>query len=107
MNIYYILDENKNPIPCDDGGWIKLYEGKQEERRVGRDEIDDYDISTVFLALDHNFWGGEPLVFETMIFDKNGDEIYLRRYSTWTEAEKGHKKAVQWVKDGCKDEDME
>jgi hypothetical protein len=28
------------------------------------------------------------------------DEIYCRRYSTWQEAEEGHRKAIEWVKEG-------
>ena len=30
---------------------------------------------------------------------------YQERYATWKEAEEGHKRAVQWVKEGCKEDD--
>jgi len=50
-------------------------------------------VSTVFLGLDHNWGSGPPLVFETMVFDDYGaGECY--RWSTWDEAEQGHKDAV-------------
>lgn len=40
-----------------------------------------------------------------MVFDNedSADGIYLDRYCTWQEAEEGHKKAIQWVKDTYKD----
>jgi hypothetical protein len=70
---------------------------------IGEDDIDNHRISTVWLGLNHRWNSGPPLLFETMVF-KNGDmaEEYCDRYSTWKEAEEGHEKAIQWVKDGCK-----
>lgn len=47
-------------------------------------------ISTVFLGLDHSFWGGPPLIFETMLFPRWGGEEYQERYSTEREALDGH-----------------
>lgn len=70
-----------------------------ERRRVGRDEIDNIVISTVFLGIDHGFGISErPILFETMIFDESGNEVYCRRYYTWDEAEAGHHEAVEFVK---------
>ena len=51
-------------------------------------------VSTVFLGLDHSFGGGPPLLFETMIFD-GGEEEHCVRYSTWQQAEEGHKEACK------------
>jgi hypothetical protein len=51
-------------------------------------------VSTVFLGLDHSFGEGPPQLFETMIFGGEHDE-YQERYSTWDEAEAGHKKACK------------
>lgn len=101
MNIYYKLDENKNVIPstmeeCN----IMLMEG---DRIVAEDFINEKRISTVFLCIDHNFYGKLPLVFETMVFDKNYHELYCRRYPTWKDAKEGHKQAIKWVEDGCND----
>ena len=44
-------------------------------------------VSTVFLGLDHRH--GDPLLFETMIFD-GGKDDYQVRTSTWGQAEAAH-----------------
>lgn len=58
-----------------------------------------YRVSTVWLGLDHSFFGGPPLIFETMIFE--GESFTTRgqwRYSTAEEAMRGHMRAVRWLK---------
>ena len=63
----YILD-GKIPVPCDNIiEWGRWYE--KADRHVGSNLINGARISTVFLGMDHN-WneGGEPILFETMIF---------------------------------------
>lgn len=108
---YYKLDENKNAVPCSFCEWIKGLEelhGKNT-KHVAEDIIDGKWISTIWLGLDHNWCdNGPPLIFETMVFIENGSgqEIYCERYSTWQEAEEGHKHAMQWVKDGFKHEGL-
>ena len=71
--------------------------------RVAIDTIDNKVISTVFLATNHNYGTGKPLLFETMVFCDDYEAVhqYCERYSTWDEAVEGHKRIVQWVKDGC------
>ena len=59
---------------------------------------DDIRVSTVWLGLDHNFAiGGEPLIFETMIFGGVND-MDMWRYSTEAEARAGHEVAVRTVR---------
>lgn len=101
----WILDENNNAIPATLMEWGEFLETPADRRRIGRDEIDGLLISTVFLGLDHSFDGSLD-IFETMVFshEGSGNEIYCDRYATWKEAEEGHKKAVQWVIDGCKED---
>lgn len=96
MNGKYILDGH-NPVECDDViEWGKWFE--TANRHVAKDEIGNVKISTVFLGLDHNYISGSyPVLFETMIFGGEHDS-YQERYSTWEEAEEGHKKAVELVK---------
>lgn len=107
---HYKLDENKNPIPCSMEEWAEQleYMHKTKTKHVVKEIINGKFISTIWLGLNHN-WGNNnlPLLFETMVFaDINtGCEEYCDRYSTWKEAEEGHKKAVEWVKNGCKEED--
>lgn len=91
--MHYILN-GKEAVKVDMMIWAKwLEETPIEERTVAKDEISDVHISTVFIGLDHNF-NGPPHIFETMVFEpeNGGDETY--RYSTWKEAEKGHKELV-------------
>lgn len=56
------------------------------------------EISTIFLGLDHNYWGGPPLLFETMTFhasDNIDHDSRQDRCSTWLEAEEMHKQMVK------------
>ena len=87
--------------------WTKQFEdmSKADNRHVSEDYVGSYHISTVWLGLDHNYFGGRPLLFETMVFNEGSlGDIYMDRYTTWDESVEGHKKAVQWVKDGCKND---
>ena len=110
----FILDENKNVIPATLLEWGAWLEDKNNRKHkiVKQEEVNGLEVSTVFIGLDHghpvfctDIRNYKPLIFETMIF-KDQDEVgYCDRYSTWQEAEEGHAKAVQWVKDGCVEED--
>lgn len=106
--MYYKLDENKNVIPSSLEEWASFIEGDlpTNYRQAGRDVINNMTISTIFIGLCHNYNPRSkiPIVFETMIFDIEGKDIYQERYSTWKQAEKGHQRAIQWLKEGCKDE---
>jgi hypothetical protein len=93
----YILQGTK-PVPCPDlltwGRWLERF-----ERHVGETFLSDGTrVSTVFLGLDHSFsryedGPHEPVLFETMVFGgPNNEEMY--RYSTWEEAEVGHREMV-------------
>jgi hypothetical protein len=58
-----------------------------------------YRVSTVWLGLDHSFFGGPPLIFETMIFGGDRDtDLMMWRYSTADEAMRGHVRAVRFLK---------
>jgi hypothetical protein len=85
----YILDEHGEPVSCDDTlAWGRWFEAA--DRQLAHDEIEGGGrVSTVFLGLDHNFGGGPPLLWETMVFggplDGEGD-----RYASRTAALRGH-----------------
>jgi hypothetical protein len=100
MRLFYTLDDKKNPVACTLETWGTMYENP-EFKRVAFDEVDGLDISTVFLGIDHNHFGGLPILFETMVFDKQGDTLFQDRYHTWDEAVKGHENTKEWVKNGC------
>ena len=103
---HYILDENNNVIPGSPIEWSILLRDKKRTT-VKKDDIDRYHVSTVFLGIDYHFYEDNIVhVFETMIFDsENHDSDYCERYATWKEAEEGHERAIQWIKNGCKKED--
>lgn len=63
-------------------------------------QIGEVTVSTVFLCIDHNFGGGEPLLFETMVFGVRDKYRYTERYHTWAEAEEGHARIVAMIKRG-------
>jgi hypothetical protein len=87
---YWILNENNEPITVDLMTWAKWLE-HFDNRIVAFTQITSHvQVSTVFLSLDHNFFGeGPPLLFETMIFGGERSE-YQCRWSTWDEAKRGH-----------------
>jgi len=68
-------------------------------RIVAQTEVGlDVTVSTVFLGLDYSFGGKVPILFETMVFyGKNGGDE--KRYSTWEEAEVGHNKMVEKIRE--------
>ena len=91
--MYYILKYRK-PIHCDDVmKWGKWFE-RSRRRRVRLTYLDGCRISTAFLGLDHNYSGGRPLLFETMIFGLLEDDEYQTRCTTHRQALQMHKDAV-------------
>jgi hypothetical protein len=53
-------------------------------------------VSTVWLGLNHNYIGGPPLIFETMLFGpKSLDTLDMDRYATEAQAIAGHKQMVK------------
>lgn len=76
---------------------------------VSKTEVNDYEVSTVWLGIDHGFGKGAPLIFETMVFTRgsNGDVPYDEwcwRYSTLEEAELAHESIVTALSEGRKPE---
>ncbi len=106
---FYILIDKK-PVPVPMMEWALWFENAGEERIVKKDDIDGKHVSTVFLGLDHRWVSFSadivPQIFETMIFSPGGyAEIYCTRCATWEEAEAQHQKAIEWIKEGCKDDE--
>ena len=108
INTFY-LNLDKTTRPCSLEEWGNQLEEmrKSNTKHVADEIVNGLRVSTVWLGLNHDFSElGQPLLFETMIFPEEGRdsiELYLDRYATWQEAEEGHKKAVEWVKDECND----
>lgn len=94
----------KRPVPCSLDEWSERL--GRNDHRLALDYIGRAKISTVFLAIDHNFSDeGPPLLFETLVFggDRDG-EMY--RYATWEEAETGHKQLVDSIQQEMLDKDI-
>ncbi len=96
MSDKYILI-NKKPVAEPDllawAGWFET-----AERHVAKDQLGDVKVSTVFLGVDHSFGHGPPLLFETMVFGGSLDQE-MNRYSTWEQAEAGHREMLRRVKE--------
>jgi len=77
---HYILDENLEPVLCEDPtlwtGWFF-----NTDRRVQQDDFSGVCVSTIFLGLDHQFGDGPPLLYETMVFGGKYDQ-WCRRHPT-------------------------
>lgn len=93
--MYYILVDQKPVEVSDVLTWGEWFENA--DRHVAQTAVRGVRISTVFLGVDHSFGDGPPMLFETMVFGGPMDEE-MARYSTWEEAEAGHKEMVQEVK---------
>lgn len=90
---------DKKIIPCDNSDeWEKFY--TSSERIISRTRVGKYEVSTVFLGINHSSNNESPLFFETMIFYKRNGKIlqstmnYQTRCGTYDEALKMHR-------DGC------
>jgi hypothetical protein len=89
MSGKYIL-KNRIAVPCDDiHTWGQFME-QPNARRVKWDAmLGGVSVSTVFLGLDHAYGGGKPMLFETMVFGGEFDQLQ-ERCSTYVEAEIQH-----------------
>jgi hypothetical protein len=96
----YILDAAGDPVPCDDLlTWARWFETADRQLAESKDEGADPDgvrVSTVFLALDHNYGVGAPVLWETMVFGGplNGE---MERYTSKAEAIAGHQRMCERV----------
>ena len=96
---HYILDGHEVRV-VDLITWAEWFDRAGWRRVVAKTWVNQVEVSTVFLGLDHSPGGdGPPLLFETMIFGGANNEAQWR-YSTWDEAEAGHWSAVKSIGGG-------
>lgn len=102
-HFYYILNGHE-PVPVSPKVFAPWFHKHIADRHVAEDFVGDprtaqvVRISTVFLGLNHNFGSeGPPTLFETMVFGGKVDGAQVR-YSTWNEAEAGHRIMVEQVR---------
>lgn len=96
---------DRQGIPICDTAEVERLLRDMSYKRVARSKVisaadpaKSFDVSTVWLGLDHSFGGGIPLIFETMVFAE-GDSMDLdcRRYATEEQARGGHVETVAVV----------
>lgn len=72
-------------------------------RRIRETFVGPYKISTLWLGVDHNFFGGDEIhIFETMIFcdaEKDNLHCHMERCSTLEEAIICHEKTVKLLQE--------
>lgn len=107
---HYILDADHRPVKVSLMEWAKWYEAA--DRRVAATETKLFWISTVFLGINHQWRKGPPLIFETMVFEREAHDhpqfvgLKVReeldgeqwRYASWDAAVVGHAATVRRVK---------
>ena len=93
MELWALGPDGRTPILLRDGE----YPEAKQDTRVALDTLPDGKVvSTIFLCVDHQFGGGPPLLFETMVFTnaKDHTDVDFERTSTWDEAEQAHRQMV-------------
>jgi hypothetical protein len=84
-------------VEIDAATWASL--NTPEVRRVARTSVGAITVSTVWLGINHNVTTcGDPLIFETAVFDEAGETGAVRRYATREQAERGHAEVVALVR---------
>jgi hypothetical protein len=79
---YWILDENDQMIQVDLMTWAMWIETGRN-RVIKQETFGDYQVSTVFLGLDHNFsHQGPPVLWETIAFIATEPKMVLGRLLT-------------------------
>lgn len=91
---YILVDGEPVPEP-DILKWSDWFE--RSDRKLARDEFDDYYVSTIFMGTDHNYDDtGPPILWETMVFGgKLADE--QERYTSRADALRGYARMVKRV----------
>jgi hypothetical protein len=109
MKHYILLPDRTVAQVPDLMEWATWFE--TADRDVAKTETELHIISTVFLGLDHSFSRkGPPILFETMVFSRDAhpcdlfgrtvevhESLDCFRYSSWDDAEAGHRATVSRV----------
>lgn len=101
---------DKDGIPITIEEWGRL-NADRDYSQIDRTKILDgvnpssaFDVSTVWLGLDHGGGSGAPVIFETMVFAEGSSmDVECRRYCTEAEAVAGHVEMVAYVASELRD----
>jgi hypothetical protein len=98
----YTLDAEHNTIPLPEGVAHPML--PESRRRVALETVRGCTVSTVFLGVNHQWGDGPPILFESAVYRGRGRGqkgwSIAARYSTWQQAEDGHKYVVEMIKRG-------
>lgn len=102
MNAHLWYDRQGQPINSEQANTLL---GDPAYKRVALTEITsssdqgaNYQVSTVWLGVNHSFDDEPPIIFETMVFaDGNMQDQYMDRYATEEQARAGHAETVTVV----------
>lgn len=101
--LYYLLDETGTPQPTRDTYACEQLLRNVKACTVGRTHITfrghNVEVSTVFLVIDHAFFGGDPVLWETMLFCTSNKQLngFQERYTSRFEALFGHLLATEYA----------
>jgi hypothetical protein len=93
---YYVLVDGEPLRVSDVRAWAHWFE--TADRSVACTDVGPGRVSTVFLGIDHNYFSGPPVLWETMIFDVPGVECRQWRYTSRAAAVAGHAEAVDMAR---------
>lgn len=95
----YKLDQAGEPIECDDlREWASWFQDEPKDRIVCKEKVGESLVSTVFLALDHQFGDGPPVLWETLVFEGPWGGQMDRCCGTRANAMAMHRRMVELVK---------
>lgn len=98
MDLFFVLDDNHNPVAVEDTKkWAQWMFDNEDNRRVGLTQIGSVLVSTIFLGIAHCYANDKPLLFETMVFGLSEDNLVYRT-TTWEEAVAQHEAACEKVR---------
>ena len=70
MKRYILSKDGETPVESTNNDEWGVFMWNINNRRVALETINGITISTVFLGMDHNYFGGSPILWETMVFDE-------------------------------------
>jgi len=99
---YFILDEHKNPIPCNFNEWCDYQHNVdiKHNKVIGSEKNKNFELNTIFFGISMDVDPSDkynPFLFSTIIVDENTKEIYKVLSNSWIDAHIEHLKASDWL----------
>lgn len=94
----YRLNEDMTVTPVELTDLAEVF-GLEPLKRTVLGEQGEMLVSTIFLGIDHGFGrGGDPVLFETMVFGAGCYGDLQHRYTSWEEALEDHNRIVAEIR---------